>query len=201
MLNKMSEKRLAHTIGVEQEGVKLAEIFGCGAEIAEKIRTAARLHDLTKELDRESQPEICARYNISLSEDDMRAEKGLHAKTGAYIARHEYGADDVIFDAIYNHTYGAPYDKFDIVGKIIYLADYIEPGRDFQDCLDVRGYFYESLGSARSFEERIKVLDEAILYSLNKTLAALIADGVYIHESTVRSRNSFIVRGELVSKV
>jgi len=175
---QMSEKRYKHTLGVERESEKLADIFKCEPELVKKIKSAAILHDISKEL---GQSELCERYKIKLGEDDARVEKGLHAKTGAYIARHEFGAGDIIFSAVYNHTYGAAYEQFDLAGKIIYLADYIEPGRKHKDCVELREYFYKNMD-----------LDASILFAMNQTLEILLRENLYIHGDTVRNRNSFI---------
>ena len=123
----------------------------------------------------------------------MRVEKEWHAKTGAYIAKHEFGADDVIFDAIYYHTLGKSKD-FTLSDKIIYLADYIEPNRIYQDCIDVREFFYSGLFQTENINltEKYKVLDETILFSLNKTIKSLTDENSFIHKNTVKCRNSFI---------
>ena len=176
----VKDKRYLHTLGVESEAEKLAGIFECEPELIKKIKSAALLHDITKNFDRGAQLEICSKYKIKLNKDDMQVEKSWHAKTAAYIARHEFGADDIIFNAIYYHTFGAPYKNFDLPSKIIYLADYIEPGREHQDCLDVREYFYKNLD-----------LNDSILYSFNKTLQILIDGNFYIHN--VKNRNSFVL--------
>jgi nicotinate-nucleotide adenylyltransferase len=176
--------------GVERESEKLAGIFECEPGLVKKIKSAALFHDITKEFDWDRQLEICDKYNIELSDDDKLVKSEWHAKTGAYIAKHEFGAGDIIFDAVYNHTFGADYGSFDLPGKIIYLADWIEPNRDNQDCTDVRDYFYKKLESAESLEDKYKILDETILFSFNKTIRALIDDNIFIHN--VRCRNSFL---------
>lgn len=190
----MSERRYAHTLGVEQESEKLARIFGCGNEEISKLKAAALLHDITKETERDIQLELCEKYKIELSGDDMRVDKEWHAKTGAYVARHEFGACDIIFNAIYYHTFGASYKDFDLPGKIIYLADYIEPGRNYQACLDVRGYFYKNLECALTLEDKYKLLDDTVLLSFDKIIGALLTERLFIHGNTVRNRNSFLSR-------
>ena len=59
-------------------------------------------------------------------------EKGhpflLHAKLGAYLAEEKYGIKDPeILSAITYHTTGKP--EMSVLEKIVYIADYIEPGR------------------------------------------------------------------------
>lgn len=189
----MKEKRYIHTLGVEQESVKLAEIFECENNLVKKIKSAALLHDITKEFDKNKQLEICEKYKIKLSKNDMQVENEWHAKTAAYIAEYEFGADDIIFNAVYYHTFGTPYKSFDLPSKIIYLADYIEPNRAFQDCLEVRKYFYKNLENAKNTEDKFHVLNETILFSLNKTLQILINENFFIHKNTLKCRNSFII--------
>ena len=177
----MGEPRYIHTLGVEGESEKLAEMFGCGRKETKKIKTAALLHDITKEFSREKQLEICGKYKIKLTGDDLRVEKGWHAITAAYIARHEFGACDTVFDAIYNHTFGALLQEFLLPAKIIYLADYIEPGRAHKDCIAVREYFYKN-----------KNLDETLFYAMNTALQIVLNENLFMHKSAVEYRNSFI---------
>ena len=191
----MSEERYIHTLGVEQESEKLAEIFEYSDDIS-KINAAALLHDITKELLNDAQLGLCRKYDIKLSEQDMCVPKSWHAKTAAYVAQHEFNADYEIFNAIYYHTFGAPYEIFDLAAKIIYFADWIEPNRTFKLCIEVREWFYRNIENANTLEDKYKVLDKAILLSLDKTIVALINDRVFIHEDTLQSRNSFISCGD-----
>ena len=187
---RVKEKRYIHTLGVESESVKLAEIFGCGAELVKKIKSAALLHDITKEQSREEQLEICVKYKIKLNGNDKRIYQGWHAATGAYVARREFGADDIIFNAIYNHTYGAVYKKFDLAGKIIYLADWIEPNRDDANCLAVREYFYKNL---ENHEDKYRALDGSILFAADAAFKLVIENNLIMHKRAVKCRNSFII--------
>jgi predicted HD superfamily hydrolase involved in NAD metabolism len=188
----ISEERYIHTLGVEQESAKIAEIFECEPMLVKKIKSAALLHDITKEFSREKQLEICEKYKIALSGDDMRVEKEWHAKTAAYIARCEFGADDTIFHAIYYHTFGASYKSFDLASKIIYLADWIEPERLFKDCVDTREYFYTNLENTENLGDKYKVLDRTILFAFDKTVQILLNEGLFMHKNTVENRNTFI---------
>lgn len=187
----VGKKRYAHTLGVESEAAKIAGIYECGKDLTDKLRQAAILHDITKEFDKKTQLEICGEYNFKLDPDDKRAEKPIHAKTGAYIAKFEFGADAIVFGAICSHTLGCPYSA-PLADKIIYLADYIEPNREYEDCLEIRGYFYSKLENAQSLEEKYGVLNAAMLLSCNKTIEALIRENLFIHKNTVQYRNSFV---------
>ncbi|MCL1792687.1 MAG: bis(5'-nucleosyl)-tetraphosphatase (symmetrical) YqeK [Oscillospiraceae bacterium] len=187
----MGEKRYMHTMGVESEAAKIAGIYECEKHFADKLRAAAILHDITKEFDKKRQLEICREYNFKLDPDDNRAQKPIHAKTGAYIAKCEFGANELVFGAIYSHTLGCPYNSA-LSEKIIYLADYIEPTREYEDCLEIREYFYSKIEKAKNLDEKRKVLDAAMLMSCNKTIEALMGENLFIHKNTLRYRNSYV---------
>lgn len=187
----VNKKRYAHTTGVENEAAELAKIYECSPPLADFVRTAALLHDITKEFDKQKQLEICGEYNFKLDPEDKRAEKPIHAKTGAYIARSEFGASETVFCAIYNHTLGCPRGA-PLADKIIYLADYIEPGRNYRECIELREYFYSRIKNAQNIEEKYKILDAALLLSYNKTIEALIEENLFIHKKTVQYRNSYV---------
>ena len=187
----VKEKRYAHTLGVEREAANLAKIYECGEDVANGLRAAAILHDITKEFDKKTQLSICAKYGFKLTSDDKAAEKPIHAKTAAYVAKFEFGADDLVFGAIYSHTLGGPHNA-PIADKLIYIADYIEPNRAYQDCIEVREYFYSKIGLAGSLEEKYKILDETMLFSFDKTIEGLIGESLFIHKDTIKYRNSFI---------
>ena len=194
----IKEKRFNHILGVEQEAVKIAGIYECGEEFINKLRTAAILHDITKEFSYSQQLEICREYKIRLSKDDKKAEKPIHAKTAAYIAKIEFGADDIIFDGIYNHTISEPLKSFDLFNRIINLADWIEPNRIHEDCVAVREYFYSKIKNAGNIEQKHKVMDETILFSYNISIKVLLEDNLFIHKDTIKCRNALINKKVLV---
>ncbi|MCL2159834.1 MAG: bis(5'-nucleosyl)-tetraphosphatase (symmetrical) YqeK [Oscillospiraceae bacterium] len=193
----VKEKRYAHILGVEEEISKLANLFGFGGEILNKLKAAAILHDITKEFDKKKQLEICEAYNIKVSLDDKRAQKPVHAKTGAYIARLEFGADDLVFSAIHSHTLGVPCGGF-VADKLLYLADFMEPNRIYEDCVEVREYFYSKIKTATSPIEKFKILDETMLFAYNKSIEGLLKENLFVHKDTVKYRNSFIKENIMV---
>lgn len=136
-------KRIAHIRGTEEEAVRLALRWGGDPE---KARRAGILHDCTKYLDLEAQLQLCAKYGIVLDELQQRAVKLLHAKTGAAIARYEFGMPDDIYDAIYWHTTGKA--DMTLLEKILYVADYMEPCRDFEGVESLRHLAYTDLDGA-----------------------------------------------------
>ena len=171
-LSYLKYKRIPHVLGTEQEAIRLAERYGADVE---KARVAALLHDCTKKLDMEEQLALCRRYGIQLDELEQKALKLLHAKTGAAIARDVFGVDDEIYRAIWWHTTG--HAHMTLLEKIIYLADYIEPSRDFPGVDKLRSVCY-------------KDLDEGLLLGLEMTIEEMTSMGNPVHHATIEARDA-----------
>jgi len=169
-LSYLKHKRIPHVLGTEQEAVRLAERYGADVE---KARVAALLHDCTKKLEMDEQKVLCARYDIELDPLEQTALKLLHAKTGAAVARDVFGVDDEIYTAIWWHTTG--HARMTLLEKIIYLADYIEPSRDFPGVDKLRKVCYDSLdaGLALGLEMTVQEMKERGNPVHSATLAAL----------------------------
>ena len=108
--------------------------------------TAGILHDITKKLDHQEQLNLCEKYGIICDNAERSNPKLLHAKTGAVLAKDLFGVSDEICEAIRWHTTGKP--DMTMLEKIIYLADYIEPIRDFPGVEKLRELCYEDLNAA-----------------------------------------------------
>ena len=118
-------KRFEHTLGVEYTAASLAMRYEYDLIDAQ---TAGLLHDCAKCLSDKTQLSICKKHNLSVSAVESRNPFLLHAKTGACLAEKKYGITDPnILNAIRYHTTGRP--GMGLLEKIIFLADYIEPGR------------------------------------------------------------------------
>ncbi len=187
LTNHISGHRLEHSLSVEQEAFALGMLFGMSEEQIYKLRAAAILHDITKALDTVSQIDACTQRGISLTLDDIKNPKVLHSISGASLARELFPdyVDDDVFSAILNHTTGRV--GMSLCEKLIYLADYIEPTRTFPDCVQLRGYFYES--DALPTE---KHLNKTLLLSFDMTLNVLLREKAHIHPRTVEARNGII---------
>ena len=136
-------KRLAHIRGVEEEAARLA--LRWGADEGE-MRRAGILHDCTKYLTKQEHLEICRRYGVALDHMEQGAEKLLHAKSGAALAKYVFGQSDRVFQAILYHTTAR--EKMSLEEKLLYLADYMEPTRDFPQVEQMRRLAYEDLNRA-----------------------------------------------------
>ena len=101
----------------------------------------------------------------------------------------EFSDDDVIA-AVRWHTTGRA--GMNIVEKILYLADYIDMSRVFEDCVKLRDYFFSKDVKGMSEEERLEHLDKTLLMSFDMTIKGLLADGTVINKDTVNARNSLI---------
>lgn len=124
-------KRFRHTMGVVDIAVRLALQWGCTPE---KARLAALLHDCAKYIDIEHKIALCAKFDVSVSDIEINNPELLHAKAGALLAYENYKIIDTdILSAIYYHTTGKP--EMSLLEQIIYVADYIEPGRKHSDKL------------------------------------------------------------------
>ena len=118
-------KRFEHTWGVEYTAAALAMRYGSDIDSA---RAAGLLHDCAKCLSDEKRLSICRKNHIPVTEVERKNPFLLHAKAGAYLAREKYGIKDPdILNAIRSHTTGRK--NMSLLEKIIFVSDYIEPGR------------------------------------------------------------------------
>lgn len=139
----MRAKRIPHVQGTEQEAVRLAERWGANVAYA---RRAAILHDCTKYYTVEEHFALCRQYGVELDPLERQSEKLLHAKTGAALACHWFGEPVEVQAAIYYHTTGK--GNMSLLEKILYLADYMEPHRDFPGVEKLRALAYTDLDGA-----------------------------------------------------
>ncbi len=122
----LKPSRYEHTISVSYMCIALAMRYDYDLHKAE---LAGILHDCAKYYSDEEIISKCREKGLPLSEEEIKAPAVLHAKYGAWVAEHQYGIDDPeILSAIRYHTTGKP--EMSLLDKIVFTADYIEPGRD-----------------------------------------------------------------------
>ena len=119
-------KRVAHVLGCRDTAARLAKIWGVDPEIAAR---AGLLHDITKALDGPLQLTLCDEYGTILDDFSSKYPKTLHALTGSLVAERIFGESPEVVSAIRSHTTGKA--NMTTLEKIIYIADYMEPNRDF----------------------------------------------------------------------
>ncbi len=168
----MSEKRRLHTYGVCETAVKLARQYGCDIE---KARLAALLHDIYRGI-----PSSTLDYyvrHLGLDEKYLGNANLAHGKIAAATCGREFGVTDSdVINAVSYHTTGRA--GMSLLEVIIYVADAIEPGRDYPGVEEIR----------RAAEED---LDRACLMSLSHTIDYVKSEGKYLDQDTIRAREYF----------
>ena len=187
----MSGFRLAHTLGVEEEAVRLGELYA--PEKENILRAAALLHDITKEFPYEKQLQFCEKFGIIVPCGARFSPKTLHAITAAAVIPTEYPSfsEKEVIESVRWHTTGK--EDMTIEEKLIYLADYIESGRKFEDCIRLRKYFYSAEPQKMNSSERLLHLDKTLALSFDMTIRQLLDEGVPIDENTFSARNYLLV--------
>ena len=140
MYHYLGGKRLLHTLNVGYLSAHLAGVYGCDKD---KALIAGALHDCAKELPLDEQIEKAKKY----SGDLFTEKKMLHSPAGATFAKESLGIEDKeILDAICYHTTGR--GDMSLLEKIVYLADKIEPSRNYTDLSPIRAAAEVDLDSA-----------------------------------------------------
>ncbi|MDD6095582.1 MAG: bis(5'-nucleosyl)-tetraphosphatase (symmetrical) YqeK [Clostridia bacterium] len=188
----LTEKRYAHTLGVEREAASLGRLFL--PDDINKLRCAALLHDITKKQSAEEQLALCRELGIEPDDEVLAAPKLFHSITGAALAERDFPeyADASVISGIRWHTTG--YAGMTMFESIIYLADYIEDTRTFEDCVTLRNFFYLGLCAAGSESEKYTVFLKTMVLSFDMTVKNLIEEASLIDRNTVEARNSFIMK-------
>lgn len=171
----ISKNRYIHSKGVSETAVKMAELYGADTE---KARIAGLLHDCAKGFSLGEAIKKCDEFGLKVSDIDKSSTALLHAPLGVKIAEAEFGITDrEILNAIAYHTVAG--ENMSVLDKIIYLADMIEPSRDFPDVETHRKLAFEDL-------------DKAFLYALDRSIVFNVEKGVLLHPNTVIARNEII---------
>ena len=173
--SQMKEKRFNHCLRVEKEILRLAKQQGVDEEQAS---LAALLHDYAKERPLEELQQVAQHYLPK--EYHHAGSEILHGPVGALLLERELGlTDKTIQEAIVQHTIGGV--SMTPLAKVLFLADYIEEGRDFP-------------GVERARELAYSNIDAAIRYKLSSTITHLVAKQLPIFEETVTVYNAWIQR-------
>jgi predicted HD superfamily hydrolase involved in NAD metabolism len=175
---QLTEHRFLHTIGVMETAIKLAEKYGADEKKAE---LAAIFHDYAKFRPKDEMKEIIISNGMPVELLDYNSEL-WHAPVGAYLAEKEAGITDCeVLDAIRYHTSGRT--GMTLLEKVIYLADYIEPGRHFPGVEEVRELAESSL-------------DKALIKSVQNTIMFLVKKGQPVFPATFHTYNDLLMKTE-----
>ncbi|MBB5324782.1 putative HD superfamily hydrolase involved in NAD metabolism [Anoxybacillus tepidamans] len=173
---QLTEHRYQHTIGVMETAVELAKRYGADEKKAE---LAAIFHDYAKFRPKEEMKQIILEQNMPNDLLSYNTEL-WHAPVGAYLVQTEVGIqDEDILKAIRYHTSGRA--DMTLLEKIVYVADYIEPGRIFQGVEEVRALAQQDL-------------DQALLQALKNTVQFLLKKNQPIYPDTIHTYNALIMK-------
>ena len=143
VVSLLKPSRVAHVLGCRDTAVALARRYG--AEETDAAR-AGLLHDITKALDGPLQLTLCRGYGKILDDFSRKYPKTLHALTGSLVAERIFGENEAVVSAIRWHTTGRA--NMSLLEKIVYVADYMEPNRDFPGVDRLRELAFTDLDAA-----------------------------------------------------
>lgn len=139
----LNPNRVNHVLGCRDTAVELARRWGANETDAGR---AGLLHDITKALDGPLQLTLCAAYGRMLDDFSRKYPKTLHALTGSLVAREIFGENKAVVSAIESHTTGKA--DMNLLETIIYVADYMEPNRDFPGVEQLRELAFSDIRAA-----------------------------------------------------
>ncbi|MEJ7540615.1 bis(5'-nucleosyl)-tetraphosphatase (symmetrical) YqeK [Staphylococcus intermedius] len=172
---KLPKKRFEHSLRVAETAVKLAEIYEGDKEKAE---LAGILHDFCKYDDLSFLYQQVTQYDLNHDLLSYGSEI-LHGPVCAAIMKHHYGVqDEEILLAIYNHTTGRKH--MTKTEKLVFIADYIEPGRNTPKVEEIRDMVYNGGG-----------LDKTIYEISKRTVLYLVKKDVSVYQATIDCLNYY----------
>lgn len=173
---RLKDHRYQHSLNVSKCAVELAEKYGADPE---KARIAGILHDITKETSYPEQLQMMERYGILLSDIEKSAPKLWHAISGAGFLQYELGIEDPeILSAVRHHTTARK--GMTTLEKVIYIADFISPERDYPGVEAMRKAAAESL-------------DQVVLEGLSFSMCDLSRRKMLVHPNTFEAYNEALI--------
>ena len=143
VVSLLKPSRVQHVLGCRDAAAALAKTWG--VDVTDAAR-AGLLHDITKALDGPLQLTLCQEYGTILDDFSRRYPKTLHALTGSLVAERIFGENQAVVSAIASHTTGKA--GMNLLEKIIYVADYMEPNRKFPGVEQLRVLAFVDLDAA-----------------------------------------------------
>ena len=177
---KLCRRRYEHTCRVMTTAAYLANLHGVDTHLAEM---AACLHDCARDLPQRVQLKLAEASGIVLAGATLQQGALLHADAAVSLVMQELGvANAQVLAAIRSHTTGRA--GMSPLEQVVFLADFIEPGRCFPGVDDVRDVASTSL-------------DKAMLLALEMTISHVLEQGSFLHPATVLARNDLLLRLQL----
>ncbi len=185
--SRLSDKRFEHTLGVCDMARLLAE--HCLPDAKDEICFAAMLHDIAKELSTEEQLSIIRREHIELTAADTPPV--FHSYVAPYIVTSEFPefATPRILSAVEKHTVGDV--EMSVFDEIIFLADYIEMGRTYKDCIETREFMLSSMVDG-DIAGNVNALHKACVMSIDRTCKSLFEKGKPVNPKSLDAKKSLL---------
>lgn len=173
--NDIGDKRYNHSVRVMNTSIQLAKAYNFPVD---KAAMAGLLHDCGKFKEEKKILKYVKNFDIIL-DNVMENNIGLvHGSVGSELAEVIYNVEDEdVLNAIRFHTTGR--ENMSLLEKVVYIADVIEPGRDYTGIEEIRAMAY-------------KDIDKSLILSLNRTIKFIIDRGNLIHLDTIRARNYLV---------
>ena len=173
---KLSTKRLQHVLSVQEMAVDLARVHKADVRHA---NLAALLHDSAKWMNTEELYTEVERYGIHLDPVEKLNPSLLHSLVGAELAKEQFKVTEFeVLEAIRTHTTGRP--SMGIISQVLYVADFAEPMRTYNEVHVVRKFAYTEL-------------ERAVHYVARAGIERLLQKGVMIHPNTLHTYNEMFV--------
>lgn len=178
----LAPKRFKHSVAVYETALKMAKSHKLDLELTEKIAVSALLHDCGREVPTKESVAKAKELGIALDIVEINQPILLHAKLGVYFAVNKYGVNDEdILNGISYHTTGKA--NMSVLEMVVFLADMIEPGRDFPGVDDLRKLAH-------------KDLEKAMLQAYSNTTRYLLDEGLLIHPNCIEGYNQLLLKGK-----
>ncbi|NMA55146.1 MAG: HD domain-containing protein [Firmicutes bacterium] len=174
--NSLSQQLFTHSVNTARTAMALARRYESDPSQA---YLAGLLHDCAKECAPQYLLQTAIAFGIVRDDSEKRHPDLLHDRVGALLAWKKYGIQDKeVLTAIAVHTLGA--ETMGLLDKIVYIADLIEPGRDFPAVGGLRALAHQDL-------------DRAVLIAMDNTISRVLQRGLFLHPQTVQARNSLLL--------
>lgn len=160
---ELDEDRYQHTLGVMYTSASMAMRYG--ADVTQAL-LAGLLHDCAKCIPGDKKIHLCEKYGLPVSDVEYENPGLLHARLGAYLAEKKYHIhDQEIIHAISSHTTGRP--GMSLLEKIVYIADYIEPGRkELPNMKEVRPLAFTDIDQCL-----YRILEDSLVYLNSRNIS------------------------------
>jgi predicted HD superfamily hydrolase involved in NAD metabolism len=176
-------KRYEHSIAVYKTAKEIAKT--CGVDV-EKAKLAGLLHDCGREIPTKNFIEKIKELSIKADIVEINQPILLHDKLGVYYAEHKYDVHDKeILDAILYHTTGAPH--MSKLAMVIYLADILEPARDYPGVDDLRKLVTQDL-------------EQTLFQAYIQTIKFLLDGKQLVHPNCIEAYNELAIKYKNVKK-